>query len=203
MIETTIAFPTHIYSVDKPEFLAAVSDVANDAFADKTLVNDIYPMRMSAPMQDDPRLYDFAAFTAITAGNILSDQGYATQGMGAYFESMWCQEHYKHSGMEQHTHPVVLMVGFYFLQVPENSSVITFFDPRAGKIALGPHEADMSKITYASPAFHFAPRTGLLLFTNSWLAHAITRHASDTPLKFVHFNIGLTEHKSACEVEIV
>jgi hypothetical protein len=97
--------------------------------------------------------------------------------------------------MDQHTHPGILMVGFYFLDVPENSSAITFFDPRPGKVATGPGEANMADITYASNGFHFAPRPGLLIFTNSWLPHAFTRHGSNDPIRFIHFNIGLTEHK--------
>lgn len=193
-LETTLAFPTHIYSIEKPEFVQQVKSVAMDALGNKPVENDIYPVRMSGPMEQDKRLFDFAKFTAITAGNILADQGYATAGMGAYFESMWCQEHHKHSGMDQHTHSGVLMVGFYFLDVPKESSAITFFDPRAGKVATGPAEADMSNVTYASNGFHFAPRPGLLVLTNSWLPHAFTRHAGNEPIRFIHFNIGLTEH---------
>lgn len=201
-LETTLAFPTHIYSVEKPEFIKQVKLVAMDALGNKPIENDIYPVRMSDPLQDDQRLFEFAKFTAITAGNVLTDQGYATANMGAYFESMWCQEHHKHSGMDQHTHPGVLMVGFYFLDVPKDSSVLTFFDPRPGKIATGPAEKDLSDMTYASAGFHFVPRPGLLLFTNSWLPHALTRHAGTEPLRFIHFNIGLADHVQA-DVEII
>ena len=201
-LETTLAFPTHVYSIEKPEFIQQVKTVAMEALGDKPVENEIYPVRMSGPMEQDQRLFDFAKFTAITAGNILADQGYAVNGMGAYFESMWCQEHHKHSGMDQHTHPGVLMVGFYFLDVPENSSAITFFDPRPGKVATGPGEANMANITYASTGFHFAPRPGLLVLTNSWLPHAFTRHAGNEPIRFIHFNIGLTEHVEQ-NVEVV
>jgi uncharacterized protein (TIGR02466 family) len=154
-------------------------------------------------LEAEPSIQNFCAYVAITAGNILTDQGYKTDGMGAYFESLWLQEHHKHSGMDQHTHPGALMVGFYFLDVPDGSPAATFFDPRAGKVAAGPDEANSHNVTYASPAFHLALKRGLLVFTNSWLAHAFTRHAADTPFRFVHFNIGLTEHRPNCDVEVI
>jgi len=201
-LETILAFPTHVYTIEKPEFINTVKQVAMDALGDKPLENPIYPFRMSGPMQEDQRLFDFAKFTAITAGNILTDQGYATEGMGAYFESMWCQEHHKHSGMDQHTHPGVLMVGFYFLDVPPETSAVTFYDPRPGKVATGPGERSGDQVTYASPAFHLRPAPGLLVFTNSWLPHSFTRHADDAPLRFIHFNIGLTEHIQS-NVEVI
>ena len=202
-LEAMTAFPTMIYSVEKPEFISQVSTVALDMLKSAQPANDLHPVRMTGPMEMDPRLQEFARFTAITAGNIFTDQGYQTAGQGAYFQSMWCQEHHRSSDMTQHTHPDALVVGFYFFDVPENSSAITFFDPRAGKVATPIAEARMEDITPASNAFHMAPRPGLLVFTNSWLPHAFTRHAGATPLRFVHFNIGLTEHRETCDVEVV
>lgn len=202
-IESILAFPTHIYAVEKPEFISQVRSVSLEAMPTDHKLDEIYPVKMSLPMQDDSRLRPFAEYVAVTAGNILSDQGYSTDGMGAVFESMWCQEHYKHSGMDQHTHPGTLIAGFYFLDVPPKSSVITFFDPRVGKIASGTQETNPSDITYASNSFNMAPRPGLLVFTNSWLPHAFTRHADDLPLRFVHFNVNLVKHKFEHIVEVI
>lgn len=193
-IEAITAFPTHVYTVEKPEFIEQVRVVALDMLKGSEKAHDLYPFRMSGPMEMDPRLQDFARFTAITAGNLLTDEGYQTAGMGAYFQSMWCQEHHRSSGMDQHTHPGSLVVGFYFLDVPPDSSAVTLFDPRPGKVAASPGEANAANVTLASPAFHMGPKPGLLIFTPGWLPHAFTRHGSDQPLRFVHFNIGLTEH---------
>jgi uncharacterized protein (TIGR02466 family) len=202
-IESILAFPTHIYTIEKTEFISQVRSVAMDFMPPDQKLDEIYPVRMSSPMQDDPRIQPFAEYVAVTAGNILADQGYSTDGTGAVFESMWCQEHYKHSGMDQHTHPGVLIVGFYFLDVPPKSSAMTFFDPRPGKVAFGAGESNASEITYASNSFHFAPRPGLLVFANSWLPHAFTRHADEQPLRFIHFNIDLVKHKFEHIVEVI
>lgn len=193
-IEALPAFPTHVYSVEKPEFVEAVRGVAMEMLRQSEKAHELYPVRMSGPMEMHPGVQDFARFTAITAGDLLTDEGYQTRGMGAYFQSMWCQEHHRSSGMDQHTHPGSLMVGFYFLDVPTDSSAITFFDPRPGKVAASIGEANAANVTLASPAFHMAARPGLLVFAPSWLPHAFTRHGNTIPLRFVHFNIGLTEH---------
>lgn len=202
-IESVLAFPTHIYTIEKLEFISQVRSVAMEAMPNDYNLDEIHPVKMSLPMQDDSRIQSFAEYVAVTAGNILADQGYLTDDMGVVFESMWCQEHYKHSGMDQHTHPGVLMSGIYFLDVPPRSSSMTFFDPRAGKVAAGFSEKDPTRITYASNSFNLAPRPGLLVFTNSWLPHSFTRHADDQPLRFVHFNINLVKHKFEHIVEVI
>lgn len=202
-LEIISIFPTFLYAVEKSEFIEQVNLVANDLLQSAEQKNPLYPVKMTGSMEMDSRLQDFARFTAVTAGNILTDQGYKTDGQGAYFESMWCQEHQKTSSMEQHTHPNVLMLGFFFLNAPPNSSIINFFDPRAGKVATPLEELNPLNLSYASNVFQVEPKPGLLIFTNSWLPHAFTRHGNDEPLRFIHFNIGLTEHKSNCNVEII
>lgn len=202
-LDTISVFPTFVYAIEKPEFLNQVRKVVYPLLENEKIKNQLYPVKMSGSIEHDPHIYEFSKFTATTAGNILTDQGYKTDGLGAFFESMWCQEHHMYSNMDQHTHPSSLMVGFYFLDVPENSSVVTFFDPRAGKVATPLDENDPQNVTYASNAFHMFPKPGLLILSNSWLPHAFTKHGNKEPIRFVHFNIGLTEHKQQSNVEII
>ena len=111
---------------------------------------------------------------------------------------MWTQEHYKHSSMEQHVHGYgAQIVGFYFLEVPEGSSRVIFHDPRAGKVQNDLPERDPNNASIASRMINFEPKPGLLMLTNSWLAHSFTRHASDKPIKFVHFNLNVQPANAA------
>ena len=108
------------------------------------------------------------------------------------FTEMWTQEHHKHSAMEQHVHGFgAQIVGFYFLDVPENSSRVVFHDPRAGKVQCDLPQQDMNQATIASSMINFEAKPGLLIFANAWLAHSFTRHAADKPMKFVHFNLNV------------
>ena len=155
-------------------------------------LDPLYPVAMTGNMYEEPKLNDFSMYIASTAWNILNSQGYKVDDKIAYFHSMWGQEHYKSSSMEEHVHnDGVQIVGFYFLDCPENSSMMMFSDPRAGKIQASLMEADPKVISMASTKVGYKPEAGKLYFTNSWLPHAFSRHGNDSPLKFIHFNLSV------------
>jgi uncharacterized protein (TIGR02466 family) len=197
-LQVAYHFPTAIYLIDRPDFLESVAEVSDEALAaaDKPL-DEIYPVHMSGSFHNDPRVNDFAQFVGGTAWNILNEQGYQMQDKVVSFTEMWTQEHHKHSSMEQHVHGHgSQIVGFFFLEVPENSSRVVFHDPRAGKVQIDLPEQDVSMATAASRMINFTPKAGLLIFANSWLAHSFTRHAADKPIKFLHFNLTVQQAPS-------
>ena len=201
-------FTSTVYSKEKPEFLDAVRAVTDEHLkivkANEKL-NEIYPVRMTTNIYADPRLADFIQFVGNQSWYILFNQGYKMQQMSTVIESMWCQEHHKHSLMEQHTHTnPVQIVGFYFIDCPENCSNLVFHDPRAGKVQASLPESDSRYITPASNNVGFIPKPGMFFFTNAWLAHSFSRHASELPIRFIHFNMEVRPTMSApSQVEIV
>jgi hypothetical protein len=205
VLENTLCFPTIVYSVQKPEFLENVRKIALAALSKEEKLSEIYPVRMSPDIAQDPEIQDFCHYAALTALNILREQGYNVTNKAAFFTEMWCQEHHKFSQMDQHIHSNgAQIVGFYFLDTPEDGCMATFHDPRAGKTQLGLAEFDMARVTYASNAFQLKPEPGALVLTNAWLPHSFTKNGSSRPFRFVHFNIGLVENPQAvCEVEIL
>lgn len=194
-------FVTPIYTVENPGFIEAVSAVSDEYLskARQQSLDEIYPVVMSESYFADPRVANFAEFIGISAWNILRDQGYAMDDKIVAFREMWTQEHHKHSAMEQHTHGYgSQIVGFYFLEVPDGSSRVVFHDPRIAKTMVDLPQQDINNVTAASQMINFVPKPGMFIFTNAWLAHSFTRHASDLPIKFVHFN--LTVEASPVEV---
>jgi uncharacterized protein (TIGR02466 family) len=190
-------FPTLIYTIKKPEFLDAARAVCDEniekAKADHDL-NEIYPVYMTGNFYDDPRMIELAGFIGQTAWDILAGQGAAMTGLSTFFSEMWCQQHYKHSSMEQHVHGFgSQIVGFYFTQTPEDCSRVVFHDPRAGKMMSCLPEADVSLATPLSMMINFKPEPGMLIFTNSWLPHSFTRQAGEEPIQFIHFNLGVRQ----------
>lgn len=189
-------FPSLISSVKKPEFLEVITKVTNEELEKSKelfpVLDDVYPVRMTGNFFDDPRAREFADFVATSAWEFLTYQGYATDSMGMFFTEMWVQEHHRHSLMEQHIHGAgSQVIGFYFLNAPKECSKAVFHDPRAGKVQTNLPERDMSFATFGSNMINFSPEPGMLLLANSWLPHSFTRHASDEPLMFVHFNLGV------------
>jgi uncharacterized protein (TIGR02466 family) len=189
-------FPTLVYTVKRPEFLAPVRAVCDEhiAKAKQKKLDEIYPVYMTNSFYDDPRIADFSQAVGQMAWEILAGQGYAMQGLSTMFTEMWCQQHYKHSSMEQHVHGFgSQIVGFYFTQTPEDCSRVVFHDPVPGRVMAGLGEADGNMASAASRMINFQPEPGMLIFTNSWLAHSFTRHAAKKPIQFVHFNLAVQQ----------
>jgi len=189
-------FPSSVSIIKKPEFLDVVTTVANEKLEENRKqfpeLSDIYPVRMTENFFDDPRVNEFVEFVGKSAWETLTFQGYATDSMGMMFTEMWAQEHHKHSLMEQHVHGAgSQMIGFYFLNAPENCSRVVFHDPRPGKVQTNLPQRDPSQASFGSNMINFTPEPGMLMLANSWLPHSFGRHASNEPLMFVHFNLGV------------
>jgi uncharacterized protein (TIGR02466 family) len=192
-LQVAYHFPCPIYLIERPDFLEAVNTVSEEALetAKKTQqLNEIYPVHMTNNYFADPRLAGFSEFVGATAWNILNEQGFAMQDKVVSFTEMWTQEHHKHSAMDAHVHGFgSQIVGFYFLETPEDCSRVVFHDPRAAKVQIDLPEQDINMATPASKMINFTPKPGLMIFANSWLMHSFTRHAAELPIKFVHFNL--------------
>lgn len=192
-LQVAYQFSCPIYITERPDFLDVVKEVSEENLAiqrKERKLDEMYPVCMSSNYYADPRMDKFAEFIGSTAWNILNDQGYAMQEKAVSFTEMWTQEHHKHSAMDVHVHGFgSQIIGFYFLETPENCSRAVFHDPRAGKLQIDLPEQDMNIATTASKMINFQPKPGMMIFANSWLAHSFTRHAADTPIKFVHFNL--------------
>jgi uncharacterized protein (TIGR02466 family) len=193
VVNRDLYFSTPVYIADGVKFLKTVNMVSEDYLSkarEMQKINELYPVIMSNSYFADQRITDFTNFIGNTSWNILSDQGYDMNGSTVAFSSMWTQEHHKHSAMEQHTHGYgAQIVGFYFLEVPENSLQVMFYDPRPGKVQIDLPESNISQITLATKIINYTPKPGMIIFTNAWLSHSFSRHGSDKPLKFIHFNL--------------
>ena len=200
--EVAYHFPCPIYLMERPDFLDVVNAVSEeylDLARGKRELDEIYPVLMTENYFANEKLKEFSEFIGDTAWNILNEQGYAMQGNTVSFMEMWSQEHHKHSAMDQHVHGYGSQItGFYFLETPENCSRVVFHDPRVGKVQIDLPEHEITNATAASKMINFEPKPGMLIFANSWLAHSFTRHAADKPIKFVHFNLGVSQAPSAC-----
>lgn len=201
-LQVAYNFPCPIYIIQRPDFLKVINIVSEEALEIQRKerdLNEIYPVYMTQSFFADPRLTAFTEFVGSTAWNILNDQGYAMQEKAVSFTEMWTQEHHKHSAMDAHVHGFgSQIVGFYFLETPENCSHVVFHDPRAAKVQIDLQEQDVNIATPASKMINFTPKPGMMIFANSWLAHSFTRHAANEPIKFVHFNLTVIPAPQSC-----
>jgi uncharacterized protein (TIGR02466 family) len=199
-LEKNICFPTSVYSVVREDFLDTIKQVSK-----KHMTKIDNYVNMSKNFYDDPDVSDFSNAILHVSWKILKDQGYYMEDKETYFTEMWTQEHYKHSLMEQHTHKFgSQIVGFYFLETPDNCSKLLIHDPRPAKMIMGLDEVDEKQATEASDVVNFKPQPGLMIFTNGWLPHSFSRHENEEPIKFVHFNVGVSHtHNNIPLAEVI
>jgi hypothetical protein len=195
-LNTANYFPSTVITVEKPEFLDSVSKISEEYLQiikkENPVQDDLFPVYMTNNYFNKPEIVDFISYVGETSWVMLDNQGFSMKDKSTYFLEMWTQEHGRNSQMEQHTHTgPSAIVGFYFLECPENCSKLLFHDPRVGKVQMGLPENDNRIASVASCTINYIPEPGLMVFSNSWLPHSFTRHNNDAPIKFVHFNLGI------------
>jgi uncharacterized protein (TIGR02466 family) len=188
-------FPSVLYTIDKPEYIDLLTKISQEylnAARQNQQLNEIYPVYMTQGFQNDARIADFVRFIGTTSWDILAGQGYNMTPFHTFLTELWCQEHHKFSGQDEHLHGNGNQIsGFYFLEVPEESPRIAIHEPRPAKQYANLPEANMANATYASLAINFMPKAGQFMFTNSWLPHSFTKNPSKKPFRFIHFNVGI------------
>jgi uncharacterized protein (TIGR02466 family) len=190
VIENLSYFASPIFKISMPEFIDLIREVGEEAMITDIETSELYTSKQSTDFQGHTKIQDFGKKVIQIAWDVLKIQGYDMEHFNTVYESMWLQEHHKMSGMEQHVHGVgVQLVGFYFLDVPENSSRLVFHDPRPGKVQINLPEKNVKDVTFATQMINFTPKEGDLLFAPAWLPHSFTRHGSDETLRFVHINV--------------
>lgn len=185
-------FYSSIYSASRPEFFLTVKSIFEeyiDTASKYKNVEDVYPSIMTEVMHLDPRLEVFCKYVADVSWDILDSQGYNVDSYYTYIQSMWGQSHPRTSNMEQHSHGNSRLVGFYFIDVPEDSSRLCFYDPRILKTYTGLSLKGTDIYTPALSSIFYVPKPGDLYITNSWLEHSFTRNKSVKSFNFLHINI--------------
>lgn len=211
-LEAVSLFSCPLFITEKPEFLDVARKTSKkfiDRRKEQCNLNPIYPVYMTESINYDPEMQEFSNLVAQMAWDILDSQGYAMDGFTTYFTEMWTQEHHKMSLMEKHIHGNGAVIsGFYFLDVPKDSSRVIFHHPNDAKVITNLPERNIEDVTHASNMINFVPKEGQLMFTNSWLPHSFTKNQSKKPVRFIHFNIAVaqTQQNQSCEkpqVEVI
>lgn len=197
-----IYFPVQVFSIHKPEFLIPVRKAAEIDLSKITAkIDPIYPVRMTGDMKYHPELANFIQYILSTAWNVLQSQGYAMADKNTYFLEFWCQEHHKHSSMDQHVHAAGAQIsGFYFIDSPKDGMRPIIYDPRSGKVQSSLPESNVALVTPASGMINFEPTPGTLWLSNAWVPHSFSRHGSKKPARFIHFTIGVMQAPAALVV---
>ena len=200
-MQVELFFPSAVVRDHRPEFLDAARHVMQEYIA--RVQPNSWNVCQSEPMHDD-RLAGLLNVIAQGSFEMLSEQGYDMSQAQTNVVQFWGQEFTKYGQHVEHVHPFGAQVsGFYFVDVPEKDSAYpVVFDPRPAKRQISMPQSDQTQITYASEQIVMAVQPGDLVMTNAWLPHGFTRHESDDPIRFIHFNVNVDPYVS-CAAEVI
>jgi uncharacterized protein (TIGR02466 family) len=98
----------------------------------------------------------------------------------------WMEKQTVHSG---HIHPLSVISGTFYLQVPPGSSAIRFEDPRlASFMAQPPRKIPCHPLRKNHQSL--APTAGSVILFESWLRHEVPPHQGSRPRISISFNYG-------------
>jgi uncharacterized protein (TIGR02466 family) len=187
ILEPLTVFPTMIYKINKQEFVQDALDVTNEYL--NKLTKQEYPVYQTEMMRS-ARLQPLVNFIANSTWTILDNQGYNMTDLHAVMTDCWGQSFEKGGQHMEHIHAYnTQMSAFYFLETPEDCSLMSLYDPRHTKRQINLMEKSKDVITDASEGILFKVQAGDLYFANSWLPHGFTPNNSEKPFKFIHFNL--------------
>jgi uncharacterized protein (TIGR02466 family) len=182
-----LLFPSAVLRESHAEFLNDAKIVLKKHLA-HTKPN-IWNVCQSDSMFDE-KLEGLLSVIAQTSFEMLIDQGYDMNNMMTRVSEFWGQEFLRNGQHVEHVHGHGAQItGFYFITVPKNGSMPIVFDPRPAKKQISLHQSKLEEVTYASEQVILEINPGDLMLFNSWLPHGFTRHETDEPFQFLHFNV--------------
>jgi uncharacterized protein (TIGR02466 family) len=187
MIDISLFFPTAI-SIDTNELLAQqMLPIAKKYLNDVALLTDQLNYKSTYHADSGIEQYNdvkqFLEYINTVANEYLEKAGYDLSKISLTAKVFVSEMQYG-DFHNTHVHPNCVLSGIMYLQVPEESAPIVFYDPRSAK--------NMSSLPIISetlinqrkiPIF---PKSGMLLLWESWLMHSVPKnHSTDGRITIV------------------
>jgi len=184
-------FPTAIFSSVNEELADILLPIAKKFLDDDYQINKSIDFKTTY-VDDRPGLEIFIEFESFgkyicnLGMQFMERQGYEMP-FPEFKPFIFANEMLKNDLHERHAHANSILSGVIYLQVPEGSSPITFFDPKQisrffVRNKKFPTESNMSEI-------NIQPRKGLLLMWESWLEHSVPKNNSNEGRITMAFNL--------------
>ncbi|MCM2352245.1 MAG: TIGR02466 family protein [Pseudobdellovibrio sp.] len=121
--------------------------------------------------------------------NYLSSLEYDIKASDLYLSHCWVNVMPEGAQHSAHIHPLSVISGTVYLQLPKGSSPIKFEDPRLGFFMNSPLPKESAKM--ANKRFlSLKPKEGDVVLFESWLRHEVPQNTTQEPRISVSFNYG-------------
>lgn len=187
MIYVRDVFSTRIHKGYLPGWVSSTNRITEEFFREQKENNpsDVLQTRNLTHLPELNYLNEYIIHETIGS---FSEQKYNVNLYNFYLRDLWGQEFYGGGYNFPHIHSNCVMVGLYFLKVPEVEPHVIFYDPRPGKVM-----SDLEPIESSDNNSPFIMlneiKPGTIVFFNAWLTHSISMPRSNESLKFLHFNV--------------
>jgi uncharacterized protein (TIGR02466 family) len=190
MTDVSLFFPTAIV-IDTNELLAQqMLPVAKKYLDDVGLLTDQLNYKSTYHADAGIEQYDdvkpFLEYIRIVADEYLEKAGYDLSKF-SLTAKVFVSEMQHGDFHNTHIHPNCVLSGILYLQVPENSAPIIFYDSRSAKNMLTLPVISETLINQREiPIF---PKPGMLLLWESWLMHSVPKNYSASGRITIVFNL--------------
>lgn len=190
MIDSNIhqVFPTLIYSTTNvtlaenilPTIKRYLSDVDYVTYAGG--YKNTYKKEFGLEIEDD--LNEIKTFILNCADDFSKKRGISVANLNMH---IFANEMIDGDSHDLHTHANCLYSGVFYLQIPDNSSLILFKDPRIHTRFIAQNVIENNHLN--GGFFGINPTKGLFLMWDSWLEHKVPVNKSVQPRIALVFNL--------------
>jgi uncharacterized protein (TIGR02466 family) len=169
-------FPTAIFSTVDESLAEEMLPIAKKVLSDKELLTNILNYKSTFNPYGGVETFDefkpFVRHVCDIGMRFFTEQGYKLD-FNEFIPHVFISEMRKGDFHHIHAHPNSTLSGIFYLQVPENSGSIMFYDPKPRK-----NFVEMDKVFQTESNMNTMkvdPQKGLMLMWESWLEHSVTQ----------------------------
>ena len=178
MMNIQYCFPTAILSTMNEKIAEEMLPLAKKYLSDKNIINkrigykSTYDSRKEG-LEVYEEMKPFANYICELGMQFMLKQGYVLN-FQEFKSNIFASEMHKNESHDMHTHPNSVLSGIIYLQVPEGSSPIIFYDPKGRmkyivRETVFPTDSNLNQI-------HIQPKKGMILMWESWLEHSVPKN---------------------------
>ena len=179
-------FPTPIGHIENPYFARKILPSVESILNDEQNLTNAWNYKNTYDPVNSLDLKELKDYIMKVAENFLLDQGYDPSFLNIE-PQIFASQMYEGDRHGRHCHPGSLLSGVFYLEVPEGSSDILFYDPRPARDILNIPRKQLTDINRSDVTI--TPKEGTLLIWESWMHHEVLYNKSKEARTTIVFNI--------------
>ena len=187
--ETSYHFATPLIHLNNKPLADEMLPVCRDILNDESFVTNKWDYKNTYTpgqgIEQLPQMEKFVTYVKSVAKQFLNDLGYDTNVI-QFEPQVFTSQMNNGDSHGRHCHPGAILSGVFYLNMPEGSSPIQFYDPRPWRDTRVMPVKRETENNISS--FNFNPSAGDFIMWESWLHHEVIPNKSNNRVTLV-FNL--------------